>query len=155
MYTKKTSVKDNSYPNGVPFDAKGYPIFDQYAKMPVKFDFPSLEGKTAGKCLTGNCISDFRLANQAACLASTPPDYTWHHCQDSGKDIRRDPEAMQRKRTGRRKNPLHGFYSYKGKSQQTPENVCDSGRDTEGISGRIERADRPGQRDPGKKAIRS
>lgn len=76
------SAQAAKYPNGVPFDANGYPIFDQYATKTVKFDFPSLEGKAAGKCLTGNCTSDFRLANQAADLASTPPGYTWHHCQD-------------------------------------------------------------------------
>lgn len=76
------SAQAVKYPNGVPFDANGYPIFDQYAKKTVKFDFPSLEGKSAGKCLTGNCTTDFRLANQAAGLASTPPGYTWHHCQD-------------------------------------------------------------------------
>lgn len=76
------SAQAAKYPNGVPFDANGYPIFDQYATKTVKFDFPSLEGRSAGTCLTGNCTSDFRLANKAAGLASTPPGYTWHHCQD-------------------------------------------------------------------------
>lgn len=76
------SAQAAKYPNGVPFDANGYPIFDQYATKTVKFDFPSLEGKSAGTCLSGNCTSDFKLANQAAGLTSTPPGYTWHHCQD-------------------------------------------------------------------------
>ena len=76
------SAQAAKYPDGVPFDANGYPIFDQYATKTVKFDFPSLEGKSAGTCLTGNCTYDFRLANKAAGLASTPPGYTWHHCQD-------------------------------------------------------------------------
>lgn len=76
------SAQAAKYPNGVPFDSNGYPIFDQYATKTVKFDFPSLEGKSAGTCLTGNCTTDFRLANKAAGLASTPPGYTWHHCQD-------------------------------------------------------------------------
>lgn len=76
------SAQAAKYPDGVPFNTDGYPIFDQYATKTVKFDFPSLEGKAAGKCLTGNCTSDFKLANQAAGLASTPPGYTWHHCQD-------------------------------------------------------------------------
>ena len=76
------SAQATKYPDGVPFDSNGYPIFDRYASKTVKFDYPSLEGKTVGKCLTGNCTSDFKLANQAAGLASTPPGYTWHHCQD-------------------------------------------------------------------------
>ncbi len=76
------SAQAAKYPNGVPFDANGYPIFDQYATKTVKFDFPSLEGKSAGTCLTGNCTTDFKLANKAAGLTSTPPGYTWHHCQD-------------------------------------------------------------------------
>lgn len=76
------SAQATKYPNGVPFDVNGYPIFDKYAMKTVKFDFPSLEGKSAGTCLTGNCTTDFRLANKAAGLASTPPGYTWHHCQD-------------------------------------------------------------------------
>lgn len=78
----KGSKQATKYPNGVPFDAEGYPIFDQYATKTVKFDFPSPQGKSAGTCLTGNCSSDFKLANQAAGLSSTPPGYTWHHCQD-------------------------------------------------------------------------
>ena len=76
------SAQAKKYPDGVPFDADGYPIFDKYATKTVKFDYPSLEGKAAGKCLTGNCTSDFKLANKAAGLTSTPPGYTWHHSQD-------------------------------------------------------------------------
>lgn len=70
------------YPNGVPFNADGYPIFDQYAAKTVKFEFPSLEAKASGKCLVGNCTSDFKLANELAGLQSTPAGYTWHHCED-------------------------------------------------------------------------
>lgn len=70
------------YPNSVPFNADGYPIFDQYATKTVKFDFPSLEGKATGKCLTGNCTSDFKLANELAGYKTTPAGYTWHHCED-------------------------------------------------------------------------
>ena len=74
------------YPNGVPFDANGDPDFSQYASKTVKFDYPSLEGKSAGKCLTGNCTSDFRMANKAAGFGNSanshPAGYTWHHNQD-------------------------------------------------------------------------
>lgn len=76
------SAQATKYPNGVPFNGEGYPIFDQYAKVTVKFDFPSIEGKSAGKCLVGNCTSDFTMANKAAGLTSTPAGYTWHHCED-------------------------------------------------------------------------
>ena len=76
------SEQATKYPNGVPFDAEGYPVFEQYAIATVKFDSPSLEGKLTGKCLTGNCTSDFTLAKKAAGLDSIPPGYTWHHCQD-------------------------------------------------------------------------
>lgn len=70
------------YPNGVPFDANGYPRFEQYAEKVVKFDYPTLEGRSAGTCLVGNCSSDFAMANAQAGLASTPAGYTWHHCED-------------------------------------------------------------------------
>ena len=81
-YFKEGTPQAIKYPDGVPFDADGYPIFDQYAKAIVKFDFPSLEGREAGTCLIGNCSSDFKLANQAAGLAATPPGYTWEHHHD-------------------------------------------------------------------------
>lgn len=70
------------YPNGVPFDANGYPRFEQYAEKVVKFDYPTLEGRSAGTCLVGNCSSDFAMANAQAGFTSTPAGYTWHHCED-------------------------------------------------------------------------
>lgn len=70
------------YPNGVPFDANGFPIFDDYAVKTVKFDYPSLEGRANGTCLVGNCSSDFAMANKAAGFDKTPAGYTWHHNQD-------------------------------------------------------------------------
>lgn len=70
------------YPDGVPFDADGFPIFDQYAEATVKFDYPSLEGRANGTCLVGNCSSDFAMANRAAGFDKTPAGYTWHHSQD-------------------------------------------------------------------------
>ncbi len=83
------SAQAKKYPDGVPFDADGYPIFDQYAVKTVKLDYPSLEARAANKCLVGNCSTDFKLANQAAGLGDSAtaylkqyPGYTWHHCQD-------------------------------------------------------------------------
>ena len=76
------STQALKYPNGVPYNANGYPVFDQYAIKTVKFDFPTVEGRAAGRCLTGNCTSDFKLANQAVGLTSQPPGTTWHHCED-------------------------------------------------------------------------
>ncbi len=81
-YFKKGTPQAKNYPNGIPFDADGYPIFDDYAKYTVKFDYPSLEGRADGTCLVGNCTSDFDLANKAAGLPETPPGMTWHHHQD-------------------------------------------------------------------------
>lgn len=76
------SANASKYPDGVPFDADGYPDFSQYAIKTVKFDYPSPEGKSAKKCLTGNYSTDFDLANSAAGYATTPAGYTWHHHQD-------------------------------------------------------------------------
>ena len=70
------------YPNGVPFDLNGYPRFEKYAEKIAKFDFPSVEAKNAGKCLIGNCSSDFAMANAQVGLSSTPAGFTWHHCED-------------------------------------------------------------------------
>ena len=60
----------NKYPEGVKFDAEGYPDFSPYAARSVEID------------MKGNYTSDFAAANQAANLADTPEGYTWHHHQD-------------------------------------------------------------------------
>lgn len=55
---------------GVPFDGEGYP------------DFSRITIKTAKITPTGNRIGDYRAANAAVGLRSTPEGYTWHHHQD-------------------------------------------------------------------------
>lgn len=79
---KEGSSQASKYPNGVPFNSAGYPIFDDYAEITVKFEYPSIEARAAGKCLIGNCDSDFALANKAAGLKQLPAGYTWHHHED-------------------------------------------------------------------------
>lgn len=76
------SAQAKKYPKGVKFSSEGYPDFSPYAEKVVKFDPPSLEAKAAGKCLTGNCTSDFKLANEMAGLKETPAGFTWHHKED-------------------------------------------------------------------------
>ncbi|EDY52439.1 YD repeat-containing protein [Streptomyces clavuligerus] len=64
------------HPNtGVPFDAQGFPDFSAWRHPQV----PDVRIQ-----LTGSRSRDFRLANQAAGLPSTPTGYTWHHHQDRG-----------------------------------------------------------------------
>ena len=76
------SVNAAKYPEGVYFTPEGYPDFSKYAQKVVKFDYPSLEGKAAGTCLTGNCSTDFKLANKMAGFKETPAGFTWHHKED-------------------------------------------------------------------------
>jgi hypothetical protein len=59
----------------VPFDANGFPDFSAWRHPQV----PDVRIQ-----LTGSRSKDFRLANQAAGLNSTPSGYTWHHHQDPG-----------------------------------------------------------------------
>ncbi|WP_331462014.1 HNH endonuclease [Streptomyces sp. KMM 9044] len=64
------------HPNtGVPFDANGFPDFSAWRHPQV----PDVRIQ-----LTGSRSKDFRLANEAAGLPSTPAGYTWHHHQDRG-----------------------------------------------------------------------
>lgn len=58
------------YPNGVNFDAGGYPDFSPYATEIVQID------------MKGNYTTDYQDANQAAGFERTPEGYTWHHHQD-------------------------------------------------------------------------
>lgn len=76
------SAQAKKYPKGVKFTSDGYPDFSPYAEKIVKFDPPSLEAKAAKKCLTGNCTSDFKLANEMAGFKETPAGFTWHHKED-------------------------------------------------------------------------
>ncbi|WP_236710567.1 HNH endonuclease [Streptomyces sp. 150FB] len=59
----------------VPFDTNGFPDFSAWRHPQV----PDVRIQ-----LTGSRSKDFRLANQAAGLSSTPPGYTWHHNEDPG-----------------------------------------------------------------------
>lgn len=59
------------YPDGVKFNAQGFPDFSQYAKAEVKLDD-----------LTGDYRTDEALANEAVNLSKTPENYTWHHVED-------------------------------------------------------------------------
>jgi hypothetical protein len=55
---------------GIPFDKDSFPDFSSVITHEVKIN------------LTGNRNLDFRAANAAADLNSTPKGYTWHHHQD-------------------------------------------------------------------------
>lgn len=57
------------YPDGVRFDAEGFPDFSPYAVKTVRIH---MTGTTA----------DFAAANKAAGYSDKDPDYTWHHHQD-------------------------------------------------------------------------
>lgn len=59
-----------NYPEGVRFDADGYPDFSPYAIEEVEID------------MKGNYTTDYDDANKAAGLAQKPEGYTWHHHQD-------------------------------------------------------------------------
>jgi hypothetical protein len=59
----------------VPFDENGFPDFSQWRHP----DVPDVQID-----LTGSRSKDFRLANEAAGLDSTPDGYTWHHNQEPG-----------------------------------------------------------------------
>ncbi|MCT9078513.1 ricin-type beta-trefoil lectin domain protein [Streptomyces fulvoviolaceus] len=59
----------------VPFDSNGFPDFSAWRHPQVS---------DVRIQLTGSRSKDFRLANKAAGLSSTPPGYTWHHHQDPG-----------------------------------------------------------------------
>lgn len=58
------------YPEGVQFDAEGYPDFSSYATEIVEID------------MKGNHTTDYQQANEAAGLDRTPEGFTWHHHQD-------------------------------------------------------------------------
>jgi len=60
---------------GAPFDAQGFPDFSAWRHPEV----PDVR-----ITLTGDRNKDFRAANDAAGLKSTPEGYTWHHHQDRG-----------------------------------------------------------------------
>ena len=55
---------------GIPFDKNGHPDFSGVVKAEVTIT------------QTGTRAGDFRAANEAAGLRSTPEGYTWHHHQD-------------------------------------------------------------------------
>jgi hypothetical protein len=60
----------SKYPNGVKFDADGYPDFSPYSKVEVDID------------MSGNRYWDEIAANEAAGFDITPDGFTWHHHQN-------------------------------------------------------------------------
>ncbi len=75
-YPDKAEIFDEivkKYPNGVKFNAEGFPEFSPYSIKTVKIN------------MKGNRTSDFTEANRAAGLKTTPKGYTWHHHQDRTK----------------------------------------------------------------------
>lgn len=60
------------YPNGVKFDANGFPNFSPYSKANVKIN------------MTGDYYKDFVAANEAIGIKGPKPpkNFTWHHHQD-------------------------------------------------------------------------
>jgi hypothetical protein len=70
-FTDKDPELHSKYPEGVKFDAEGYPDFSPYAAKTVEID------------MKGNYTSDFEAANKGVGLTETPDGYTWHHHQDS------------------------------------------------------------------------
>jgi len=62
------------YPNGVGFDSKGYPKFDNFSTKTI--DVPGMTGERA---------SDSKLANKLAGYDITPSGYSWHHHQNGRK----------------------------------------------------------------------
>jgi len=71
------------YPEGVKFDADGYPDFSPYAKEAVEID------------MEGNYTTDYDKAEEAAGLDRTTKGYTWHHHQD-GKTMLLVPTDLHR-----------------------------------------------------------
>ncbi|WP_367647219.1 RHS repeat-associated core domain-containing protein [Ruegeria arenilitoris] len=66
----------------VPFDSKGYPIFEYAVEVTIT--------------VTGKRGVDARAANKAAGLSGTPDGYVWHHHQD-GKRMQLVDEDTHRK----------------------------------------------------------
>jgi RHS repeat-associated protein len=60
-----------SFPDGIGFNAQGFPDFSDYAETEVQ-----PEG------LNGTMPHDANLANEAAGYDETPDGYTWHHVED-------------------------------------------------------------------------
>jgi hypothetical protein len=69
------------YPQGVPFDANGFPVFDNYAQARWQ---PSHGGKFTGKwdldVKAANADMQRRFPDQN--WSKTPDGYTWHHVED-------------------------------------------------------------------------
>jgi hypothetical protein len=81
-YFKEGTPQAKKYPKGVPFDSEGYMVTDDYKIIRVTFDPPSIKARAEGRCLVGNCSTDFAMANKKAGLSSIPPGTTWHHEKD-------------------------------------------------------------------------
>jgi hypothetical protein len=70
MWTRELQRK---YPNGVRFDAQGYPVFGPYARAAVRF--------RSRRGYNGDA-TDVAPANRAAGFRETPNGWVWHHHQD-------------------------------------------------------------------------
>jgi len=67
---KQCEKLKQKYPDGIKYDAEGYPDFSPHALKSVEID------------MKGNYTTDYAKANAAAGYSETPDNYTWHHHQD-------------------------------------------------------------------------
>ncbi|HGO5857513.1 TPA: HNH endonuclease, partial [Mannheimia haemolytica] len=121
---RNTNLAGKKHPKtGVPFDSKGYPIFDDIAKYDTRLDIKSFRSATypeqmemATKQLYKDLGEDGlkKLFNQKQINAikngdKKIPGFTWHHHQDTGR-MQLVPE-WQHSKTGH----IGGDYIQKGK----------------------------------------
>ena len=75
----------SKYPNGVPFNSRGFPNFSEYSiknkKVVIKLTNPKSNTERAKKAARSK---DFRMANKKSGYRETPNGYTWHHNEDIG-----------------------------------------------------------------------
>jgi hypothetical protein len=69
-FAEKNPELHAKYPEGVRFDADGYPDFSPYAEKVVEIE------------MKGNYTTDYTDANTKAGIAEIPEGYSWHHHQD-------------------------------------------------------------------------
>ena len=98
---KNVRVAGKRHPEtGVPFDLKGFPIFDKYAKFDTKIEYSvfnsasykgqmRLATKDLAKAIDNGKVraSMFTPEQLAAIRSGSPeiPDFIWHHHQDNGR----------------------------------------------------------------------
>ena len=98
---KNVKLAGKSHPEtNVPFDLKGFPIFDKYAKFDTKIEHTafyatnyegqmSLASKKLAEAIdNGQVRASMFTAEQLTAIRNGKPkvpDYTWHHHQDSGR----------------------------------------------------------------------